>query len=298
MSESKLVTGTIIKALGGFYYVKSPALIYECRARGVFRKEGITPYVGDRVEIEETEAEKGYVINILPRKNNLVRPPVANIDNLLIVVSVEDPRPNPLVIDKLIAVAVYKGIEPIVAITKTDLASADELLDTYQKAGIKTFCVNSVTGKGVELLKPEFESKITAFTGNSGAGKSSLINALSPKDFELKTGETSKKLGRGRHTTRHVELFELCGGYLADTPGFSSVDVDSFETILKEELADCFMEFEKHTKHCKFRDCAHLNETGCAVRAAVDEGQIAPSRYESYKKMYEDAKKINTWERK
>ena len=292
MTEDK---GLIVKALGGFYYVRTEAGLFECRARGIFRKEEISPYVGDRVTIERTEEDRGSITAIAPRKNHLIRPPVANIDQLMMVVSTTQPKPNYLVLDKLIAVAEYKEITPVLVITKEDLEEGQEIVDIYRLAGYEVYTVSSTLGTGVEAVRGALEGKITAFTGNTGVGKSSLLNALEP-GLGLETAHISQKLGRGRHTTRHVELYEVAGGYVADTPGFSAVELDSFEIIFKDQLQYCFREFEDYIPGCKFTGCSHTKEKGCAVLKAAAEGKIAPSRLESYQAMYEDAKKLNEWE--
>ncbi len=287
--------GLIVKALGGFYYVQTSQGILACRARGVFRKEEISPYVGDRVMVEPTEEDRGYVTAILPRKNQLIRPPVANIDQLVMVVSTTQPKPNYLVLDKLIAIAEYKEIAPVLVVTKEDLDEGEELIAIYRSAGYPVYPVSSLTGSGIQEVRGILAGKITAFTGNTGVGKSSLLNALDPK-LELATAHISQKLGRGRHTTRHVELYPVEGGYVADTPGFSAVELEHFEVIFKDQLQYCFREFAPCLNHCKFTGCSHTKEKGCAVLEAAAQGKIAPSRMESYHAMYEDAKKLNEWE--
>lgn len=285
----------IIKGIGGFYYVKTAEGVIECKARGSFRKKKIKPYVGDFVKISINDNAENTIEEILPRKNSLIRPPVANIDNLLIVASMVTPAPNTYVIDKLCAVCELKGIEPIIVFNKTDIKSGDELANIYRASGFKSFCVSAKTGDGVDRIKELLKDKTTVFTGNSGAGKSSLLNALDPS-LSLETGEVSVKLGRGRHTTRMCEIFELCSGEVVDTPGFSSLEIERLETILKEDLQYCFREFEPYINDCKFTSCAHIKEKGCAVKAALDEGKIEPSRYESYKQMYEEIKDLKQWE--
>ncbi len=287
--------GLIRKATGGFYYVQTPQEELECRARGLFRKEKISPCVGDRVTVEPTEPGKGYVVDIAPRKNVLVRPPLANLDQLFLVTSVADPSPNLLVLDKMIAIALHKEIQPILVVTKCDLGAPDTLNRIYQLAGIPVYNVNNQTGEGAQALIPLFAGKISAFSGNTGVGKSSLLNVLSPS-LQIKTGETSQKLGRGRHTTRHVELFQLFDGYVADTPGFSAVELERYEVILKDQLQYCFPEFAPYLGECRFTGCSHTCEKGCAVLQALAEGKIAPSRHESYCTMYETAKQIKEWE--
>lgn len=291
-------TGLIIKATGGFYYVLAEGLEYECRARGLFRKQDRRPLVGDSVRIELTEGMSGYVVDILPRKNALVRPPLANLDTLVLVASVSDPAPNLLVLDKQMAIAVHEGISPILVATKNDLADAGWLLDIYRPAGIPVFTVSDKSSGGLADLRAALSHGISAFSGNSGVGKSSLLNRLD-LHLSLETGETSRKLGRGKHTTRHVELYPIGkDGYIADTPGFSAVDMERCAPIRKEELADCFPEFAPLVKDCRFTGCAHTVEKGCAILEALREGKIAPSRHESYMAMYEDAKKVKEWERK
>lgn len=285
----------IIKGIGGFYYVKTAEGVIECKARGSFRKKKIKPYVGDFVKISINDNAENTIEEILPRKNSLIRPPVANIDNLLIVASMVTPAPNTYVIDKLCAVCELKGIEPIIVFNKTDIKSGDELANIYRASGFKSFCVSAKTGDGVDKIKELLKDKTTVFTGNSGAGKSSLLNALDPS-LSLETGEVSVKLGRGRHTTRMCEIFELCSGEVVDTPGFSSLEIERLEAILKEDLQYCFREFEPYINDCKFTSCAHIKEKGCAVKAALDEGKIEPSRYESYKQMYEEIKDLKQWE--
>ena len=234
------IDGIIIKGIGGFYYVEAAdGIIYECKARGVFRKEKITPLAGDKVEISVDENNKNSIDKIYERRNMFKRPPIANVDKLVIVSSVCDPRPNLLIIDRLSAVAVYKNVEPIIVFTKNDLQSADEYIEIYKNAGFKTFAVSNETGEGIGEVKAVIENGVCVFTGNSGVGKSSLINRMYP-DFALETGEISKKLGRGRHTTRHVELLKINKGYIADTPGFSSLDFETNDLIKKDELAFCF----------------------------------------------------------
>lgn len=288
----------IIKGIGGFYYVEAANQVYECKARGIFRKTGITPYVGDRVAISVEENDTCAIEEILPRKNYLIRPPVSNIDQLILVVSVCDPAPNPLIIDKTIAVAEDKGIEPIIVVSKTDLQGYGELEEIYTKAGIPFYAVSSATGAGVKQIQDLLPGKITAFTGNSGVGKSSLLNRIDPR-LSLETGEISQKLGRGRHTTRQVELLKLeGGGYAADTPGFSSIDLERGERIKKENLPFCFREFEPYLGVCKFPSCSHTCEKGCAVLEAVKAENIHPSRHESYCAMYEEVKDIKEWQMK
>lgn len=290
------INGIIIKGIGGFYYVEAAdGIIYECKARGVFRKEKITPLAGDRVEITVESNNKNSIDKILERRNFFKRPPIANVDRLVIVSSVCDPRPNLLIIDRLTAVAVYKNVEPIIVFTKDDLQSADEYVKIYTKAGFKTFAVSNETGEGIDDVRSIIEDGVTVFTGNSGVGKSSLINRMYP-DFCLETGEISKKLGRGRHTTRHVELFKVGSGYIADTPGFSSLDFETNDLIKKDELAFCFPDFEDYIDSCKFSTCAHVNDKGCRLVEAVKNGDVEPSRHESYVTMYNEVKDIKDWQ--
>ncbi len=290
------IDGIIIKGIGGFYYVEAAdGIIYECKARGVFRKEKITPLAGDKVEISVDENNKNSIDKIYERRNMFKRPPIANVDKLVIVSSVCDPRPNLLIIDRLTAVAVYKNVEPIIVFTKNDLQSADEYIEIYKNAGFKTFAVSNETGEGIGEVKAVIENGVCVFTGNSGVGKSSLINRMYP-DFALETGEISKKLGRGRHTTRHVELLKINNGYIADTPGFSSLDFETNDLIKKDELAFCFPDFSDFIDSCKFSTCAHVNDKGCRLIEAVNNGDVMRSRHESYVTMYNEVKDIKDWQ--
>lgn len=290
------IDGIIIKGIGGFYYVEAAdGIIYECKARGVFRKEKITPLAGDKVEISVDENNKNSIDKIYKRRNMFKRPPIANVDKLVIVSSVCDPRPNLLIIDRLTAVAVYKNVEPIIVFTKNDLQSADEYIEIYKNAGFKTFAVSNETGEGIGEIKAVIENGVCVFTGNSGVGKSSLINRMYP-DFALETGEISKKLGRGRHTTRHVELLKINNGYIADTPGFSSLDFETNDLIKKDELAFCFPDFSDYIDSCKFSTCAHVSDKGCRLIEAVNNGDVMRSRHESYVTMYNEVKDIKDWQ--
>lgn len=291
----KTLNGTIIKGIGGFYYVEAADEIYECKARGVFRKEKLSPLVGDKVTISINENAENTIDEIMPRKNALTRPPVVNIDNLIIVVSTVEPKPSTLVIDKLIAVAEHKNIEPIIVITKSDLSSAQEILDIYTLAGFKTIIVSNETKDGVDKVKAVLKDKISALTGNSGVGKTSLLNNLD-ETLALKTAQISKKLGRGRHTTRQAELYRVCDGFVVDTPGFSSFEIDKSDIILKDELAYCFRDFSDYIEKCKFYpSCTHTADKGCAVVEAVNEGKISKSRHNSYVQLYNEVKDIKEW---
>lgn len=290
------LSGTIIKGIGGFYYVEVAENVYECKARGVFRKEGITPTVGDRCVISVPETGYALVEEIEQRRNILVRPALANLDKLFIVVSSCRPKPNELVIDRLTVAACDKEIEPIIVFTKLDLGEADELEKVYRTAGIKTVSVDYRTGSGIEEVRKELKDKVSGFAGNSGVGKSTLINAVEPS-LNLGTGDISEKLGRGRHTTRSAELFALSfGGKIADTPGFASFDADFGEPIPKENLQFCFPEFEEHIGKCRFTSCAHLCEQGCSVVEAVRDGRISQSRHDSYCTLYREAKERKEWQ--
>ena len=291
----KTLHGTIIKGIGGFYYVEAADEIYECKARGVFRKEKLSPLVGDKVTISINENAENTIDEIMPRKNALTRPPVVNIDNLIIVVSTVEPKPSTLVIDKLIAVAEHKNIEPIIVITKSDIASAQEIFDIYTLAGFKTIIVSNETKDGVDEVKAVLKDKISALTGNSGVGKTSLLNNLD-ETLALKTAQISKKLGRGRHTTRQAELYRVCDGFVVDTPGFSSFEIDKSDIIMKDELAYCFRDFSDYIEKCKFYpSCTHTADKGCAVVEAVNEGKISKSRHNSYVQLYNEVKDIKEW---
>lgn len=293
MVSFEMKSGIILKCLGGLYTVESPDGIFECKARGIFRSKGVSPAAGDRVRVSG-----GVISEIEERKNFLIRPPLANLDQLIFVVSTVSPNPNYLILDKFIAIAEYKGIEPVLAITKTDLGDCSELLGVYEKIGIKVIAVDYSDSKTVDSVREILKDKISAFIGNSGAGKSTLLNAVDSK-LNIPTGEISQKLGRGRHTTRHVELYKLeDGGYIADTPGFSTFETARYDIIRKEELSACFREFEGLTGNCRFRDCSHTCEKGCAVLAAVESGRIPAVRHESYCAMYEEAKQLKEWELK
>ena len=286
-------SGIIIKCLGGLYTVESPDGIFECKARGVFRARGISPAVGDSVTVSG-----GVITEIGERRNYLIRPPLANLDQILFVVSTVSPAPNFLILDKFIAIAEYKGIEPVVVITKTDLGDGRAVREVYDSIGVKTVEIDYSDEESVQRVRELLNGKISAFTGNSGAGKSTLLNAVDPT-LNIATGEISKKLGRGRHTTRHAELYKLTGsGYIADTPGFSTFETNRYDVIRKEELAGCFREFAEFTDSCRFRDCSHTCEKGCAVVEAVMAGKIPKIRHESYCTMYEEAKQLKEWELK
>ena len=290
-------SGRIMKALSGFYYVQTPERLVECKARGRFRKEGISPLVGDWVTIT-MERGKGMIEQILPRANSFVRPAVANLDYLVLLVSQSIPVTEPFLIDRVTAISGNQNVPVIICVNKSDLQSEGSLAQIYSHAGYDVVTTSAVTGAGVEQLKALITGKTVAFTGNSGVGKSSILNRLAP-DLHVLTGEVSERLGRGRHTTRHIELFALPDGtFVADTPGFSSFDTDQMEVVLKENLQYAFPDFAPYLGKCRFHDCAHLKEPGCAVTDALLQGLIEPTRYDSYVKLYEKAKEIKLWELK
>ena len=291
--------GIILKALSGFYYVDGgDGALTACRGRGKFRHQKLIPLVGDRVRFTPLGEGAGILDEILPRKNQFQRPAVANIDQLVVIASGAVPVTDPFLIDRVVSIAEGRDCEPVICINKCDLDAAEELYQTYRKAGFLTLRVSAETGKGIPELASAIAGKVSAFTGNSGVGKSSILNALEP-EFRLQVGEVSDKLGRGRHTTRHVELFRLSSGAIvADTPGFSSFDTEGMELRRPEELQYTFREFAPYLDQCRFTGCAHVKEKGCAVLAAVKAGKIAPSRHASYVRLYEQAKEVPEWERK
>ena len=289
------MNGYIVKGIGGFYYVKTPDGIVECKPRGIFRKQKITPVAGDEVTLE-TENGASVIAQIAPRKNVFVRPPVANLDVLFLVASTTQPTPSTLVLDKLSAIAVDKGVQPVIVCTKGDLAEAEFLRSAYEKSTLPFIRIDYGSGAGLDEVKQWISGRLCAFCGNSGVGKSTLLNALAPQ-LERQTGGISQKLGRGRHTTREVEIFEVCGGLLADTPGFASLDANKICRIPPEELQHAFPEFEPYFGQCRFTGCSHRSEKGCAVRAALEEGKLSDTRYQSYLTMYEEASQLKEWER-
>ncbi len=282
----------IVKSVRGHYTVVFPdGLIRECPARGILNKNRKGLYTGDFVRVEN-----GVISEVLPRKNEIIRPPLANLDQLCFVVSMCEPQPNLRLLDQFIAVSVYKQIQPLLLLTKIDLASCEEILKLYQSIGIPVLIVDYQNPETLAVVRDAFRGKISALTGNSGAGKSTLLNALD-ENFKIPTGEISQKLGRGKHTTRQAQLYALRdGGYIADTPGFSTFETMRYAVIRKEELADCFVEFSAYQGRCRFHDCSHICEKGCAVLEAVRDGNIPASRHESYCAMYEEAKQIREWE--
>ncbi len=286
--------GIIIKSIAGFCYVEAGDKVYECKPRGTFRKDGIIPSAGDRVEII-LNGDKGVIERIFERKNYLIRPTLSNLDKLFIVSSYSVPSVNPLLIDRMTAICEHIGVEPILVFNKADLGDFDGLPDVYNNIGYRTFVVSAGTGQGVENIKNELLGSVSAFCGNSGVGKSSLLNRLL-NGIKLTTGDVSQKLGRGKHTTRTVELYKVLGGYVADTPGFSTLELVDFNLNNKDELKFLFPEFREYFGQCRFSSCTHVNEPGCAVLKSVCDGEIAKTRIESYISMYEDLKKIKSWE--
>ena len=291
--------GIILKGLSGFYYVDGgDGRLIACRGRGKFRHQKLTPLVGDRVVFTPLEGDSGILEEILPRKNQFRRPAVANIDQLVVIASGAVPVTDPFLIDRVVSIAEGRECEPIICINKCDLDAAEELYRTYLRAGFTTLRVSAETGEGIDRLAAVISGKVSAFTGNSGVGKSSILNALEP-GFRLQVGEVSEKLGRGRHTTRHVELYRLSSGAIvADTPGFSSFDTEEMELRPPEELQHTFREFAPYLDRCRFTGCAHIKEKGCAVLAAVKAGEISQSRHDSYMRLYQQAKEVPEWQRR
>lgn len=293
-----MAEGVIVKALSGFYYVQTDERLLECKARGRFRLDGTSPLVGDRVECSLDAHGKGRIDRVFERRNFFIRPAVANVDALVFVAANTNPVTDPFLIDRVSVIAESAGCKLIVCINKTDVDPADELYGIFTAAGFIVVRTSVPDGTGIDALRREIAGKICAFTGNSGVGKSSIMNALSP-GLNIKTAEVSEKLGRGKHTTRHVELFDIGGGtYAADTPGFASFDIEMMEIIPKEQLQFDFVEFAPYIGECRFNNCAHLKEPGCAVTQAVADGKIMPSRYRSYERLYALSAQHKSWENK
>ena len=290
-------TGRIVRSISGFYDVVLPTGTVTCQARGILRKEGMTPLTGDMVRVT-VQRGKGMIQQVLPRRNSFIRPAVANVDALLIFAANVNPVTEPFLIDRVTAIAGNKGVESILCVNKTDLDEAEELCGIYSRAGFRVIATSAQTGAGIGELRRALQGKLTAFTGNSGVGKSSILNRLCP-ELRLPTGEVSEKLGRGRHTTRHVELFTLDPEtFVMDTPGFSSFDTDQMDVILKENLQYAFPDFGPWLGRCQFHDCSHRREPGCAVRQAAENREIEQSRYDSYLRLYEKAAQYKEWEHK
>ena len=293
----KRQTGRIVRSLSGFYDVQTPEGVVTCRGRGHLRKGQQIPLTGDMVEIT-MEQGKGMVEKILPRRNRFVRPAVANVDALVVFASNVNPVTEPFLIDRVAAIAGNQDVQVHICVNKCDLDAGADLVRIYRNAGFPVIRASAITGEGVEELRELLKGKLTAFTGNTGVGKSSMLNALCP-ELQLATGEVSQKLGRGRHTTRHVELYKIAEDtFVADTPGFSSFDTDQMDVILKENLQYTFPDFAPNLGKCQFHDCSHRAEPGCAVRQALDAGELEPTRYDSYLRLYEKASQIKDWENK
>lgn len=290
-----MTKGIILKGIGGFYYVSTEQGIVECKAPGKFRKTVGKPVIGDRVTLDLQPDETGYLTAIEPRRNCLIRPAIANIDLLVIVASAAPPKTDLFLIDKVTAIGVHKNMEVLVAINKTDLDGGGELLETYRRAGVSALRVSALTGEGIDALRTYLKGKVAAFAGNSGVGKSSLLNRLD-SGFAAEVGEISDRIGRGKHTTRHVELRPMAGGLIADTPGFSSFETEQMDLVRAGELEFAFPEFAPYLGKCKFTGCAHVREKGCAICAAVEAGEIVKSRHESYARLYESVKDLKEWE--
>jgi ribosome biogenesis GTPase len=293
-----MAKGVIIKALSGFYTVAAERGPVVCRARGRFRLEGVSPMVGDVATFTETAEGRGIIEELDARRTVFIRPAVANIDLLVIVAAAVNPVPDPYLIDRVSAIAIRLGCGVLVCINKSDLDPGDELFEIYRQSGLGVLRTSAVTGLGIDALRKELSGRKSAFTGNSGAGKSSILNALDPS-LCLPVGEVSRKLGRGRHTTRHVELHALGDNtFIADTPGFASFEMEEMEPIRKNELQYAFPEFAPFLGTCRFQDCSHRREPGCSVLEALREGKIHPSRHASYEKLYELAARQKEWELK
>lgn len=292
---NKNLTGRIVRSLSGFYDVQTDSGVITCRGRGSLRRTGESPLTGDMVEIS-TEKGKGMVEKILPRKNRFVRPAVANVDALVVFAANVNPVTEPFLIDRVAAIASDQDVSVYICVNKCDLDPAVDLVRIYQNAGFQVIRASAETGEGVDQLRQLITGKLVAFTGNTGVGKSSMLNALCPQ-LALATGEVSEKLGRGRHTTRHVELFFLGNDtFVADTPGFSSFDTDQMDVLLKENLQYTFPDFGPYLGQCQFHDCSHRKEPACCVRQAVAAGQIEKTRYDSYLRLYEKAEQVKLWE--
>lgn len=287
--------GRIRKALSGFYYVDVDGRTVTCRARGKFRQEGRSPLVGDWVEVKETGEGEGMVWEIEPRRNAFDRPAAANVDQLVAVASLAVPVTDPFLIDRVSVIAALKGCGVVVCVNKCDLAAGEPLAEIYRAAGFPTVCTSAETGEGIPELTGLLRGKLSVFTGNSGVGKSSLLNIIQP-GFSLQVAEVSLRLGRGKHTTRHVELYRLdCGGEVIDTPGFGSFDAQNMNLELKEHLPEAFLEFRPYLDQCRFAGCSHTKEKGCAVLKAVKAGEIPRSRHESYIRLYNELKEVRAW---
>ncbi len=291
-----MADGVIVKALSGFYYVNTGSELVECKARGKFRLDGTSPLVGDRVSLSVDANGKGRIEQVEKRSNWFIRPAVANIDALVFIAANTNPITDPFLVDRVSVIAAEAGCELIICVNKTDVDPGDELYGIFTKAGFKVVRTSAETGLGMDELLEAISGKICAFTGNSGVGKSSILNKLLP-GVHIETGEVSEKLGRGKHTTRHVQLYELGKGtYVADTPGFASFEIEMMKVISKEQLQYDFIDFAPYIGKCRFNDCAHLKEPGCAVTEALEQGHIVPSRYKSYQRLYELSAQHKPWE--